>query len=194
MFKSTEWYWTGPQVSYQVELMQMALDVNQVIKELRSRAVEAEIWNAEGTGAPTDLSPLDLLQRHVQPHFTKVIDRLTELASGRVSADLLTRASSALQSAFWEHTMPADFFGEDLQPLYRDTWFGMGHLVRASGNRLEGLPQTEKVTLASAAACTMLDPTVDKVYGSGRPDPKGALQLLDQVLNERDRGPRARGR
>lgn len=195
VFRTTDWHWTGPQGDgYQAEVIRMALDVNQVIKEIRSRAVEAEIWNADGVGAPPDQSPLDLLQHRVQPHFREVLERLDMLAVVRQPAYVFSMASNALRSAFWEHPMPADFFGEEMQPLYRDAWFGMGHLVRACAGRLEGLPQQEKVTLASAAVCTMLDPTVDKVYGSARSDPKGALQLLDRVLNERDRGPRGRGR
>lgn len=170
----------------------MALDAKRVIDQLRQAAAEAEIWNV-GQGNSPEVTPEAFFTNYVRPHFGKVLDRLGEVQVGHQDGTIHL-AAERLESAFWKHQLPADFFGEELQGVYRDAWFATGHLVRASGNRLDGLRPTEKAALASAGACVLLDPTVDRVFGVTKPDPQAAVQILSQVARHREREAGDRGR
>jgi hypothetical protein len=185
-----DWRWGSDEHDAGRELVMMALDTRLVIDELRRASMEAEIWNAGETGQPPVTTPEQFMADDVRPHFAKMLGRLGDFQNG--SRDVVL-ATERLERALWKHPLPADFFGEELQGVYRDTWFATGHLVCASGVCLDGLSSAERSSLASAAACVLLDPTVDRVFGSGAPDPQSAMRILNQALS-RERGGAGRDR
>jgi hypothetical protein len=170
----------------------MAMDLRKVLDTLRAAVQEEERLQAK-EGSLLSVRPKEFISDVVAPQFGKMVERLREVQETGVHYHLSAAGCHLLAVAHDDH-LPPWFDDVCMQLTYRRTWFAAGHLTIASGEVIRQLPGAERVGLASAAACVLLDPTVDHVAGGEGPHPQGALQILGQALRQREREEGARDR
>lgn len=182
-----EWSWQEGRAhdDHGVELVQMARDAWRVLEALRSAAhAEEQLQVREGLLLP--MRPKEFIGTMVAPHFGSMVERLREVQKEGTRYHL-SAAGCQLLAVAHDTQLPPWFADEEMQLTYRRTWFATGHLTVASGDAIRGLPSAERIRLASAAACVLLDPTVDHITAGETCHPKGALRILERALRQRVR-------